>query len=553
MNSNELDKKIRFRIHAQAVSIISVVFIAGSLSCRGADPTDLPPTRSFVLDRLGGDSVFSGDLQWLAVGRQDGTVAVWNVAKGERAANWSGGSNLAFLPRSTELLVASGTNITVRELLTGRIVRRLESPTNTIRSLTFSPAGTVAAGTIDTSTTTGMVTVYRSEFIFWNLANGQIDRQMPTSRYPWESVFSSGGRLGAGGWTPRMLPISMGVGFCQAFSPEDGRFAVGLYRMPGVSLWNLAGSNYSHYLGTLLASPGDFSAGHVEKLAFLDRQRLAVVYGRQQLCVLTLNPTDADLLQGLPRVSFRAKKPTGELVTAEVVADAVDRAATQIRQFGLTPIAVESISDGPKTFQYSATNAAGQPASGYLQATNKAAATVQIENLGLKPTFVVEADWMGAQPGRTLNEKAQDATLSPIRRRQVLIGGPDLEIRSLAVSGDDRRLAVAGMRMGKRPGTFGGAMYGAFVYDAPMYGEVQVWDAVAMKLLATIKGRPDEKFSLVALDETGGRIAAVTYGVEYNSGMFSAMQQAAELRPALARRVYVWEMRAEKLAANPGK
>jgi hypothetical protein len=107
------------------------------------------------------------------------------------------------------------------------------------------------------------------------------------------------------------------------------------------------------------------------------------------------------------------------------------------------------------------------------------------------------------------------------------------------------------MRMDKRLGTFGGAMSGAFVYDAPRYGEVQVWDAVAMKLLATIKGRPDEKFSLVALNETGGRIAAVTYGVEYNSGMFSAMQQAAELRPASARRVYVWELPTQKPAANP--
>jgi hypothetical protein len=445
MNSNELDKKIRFKIRAQAVSIIGAVFIAGGLSCRGADAADLPPRRSFVLDGVAGDSVFSTDLQWLAIGQQDGTVTVWNVAKGERAGNWSGGSNLAFLPRSTELLVASGTNITVRELLTGRIVRRLESPTNTIRSLTVSPAGNVAAGTIDTSTNTTRGTVYQSEFIFWNLAGGQINRQIPTTPYPWEGVFRSvRWRLGPGRGTPRMLPISMKVGFCQAFSPEDGRFAAGQSRMPCVDLWNLAGSNYSHYLGTLLASPDGFTGGYVEKLAFLDRQRLAVVYGRQQLSVLTLNPTDADLLHGLPRVSFKAKKPTGELVTVEVVADAVDRADTQIRQLGLTPIAVESISDGPKTFHYSATNAAGRPASGYLQATNKAAATVQIENLGLKPTFVVEADWMGAQPGRTLNEQAQDATQSPIRSRQVLIGGPDLEIRSLAVSGDDRRLAVAG-------------------------------------------------------------------------------------------------------------
>ena len=117
MNSNEPDKNSRFGIRALAFAIIGAVFIAASLFCirhlrhapqppaqEGQARTDsqgpgsLLPTRSFVVDRVAGNCVFSADTKWLAAGQQDGTVAVWNVANGERAGNWSGDGILAFLP-----------------------------------------------------------------------------------------------------------------------------------------------------------------------------------------------------------------------------------------------------------------------------------------------------------------------------------------------------------------------------------------------------------------------------------------------------------------------
>jgi WD40 repeat protein len=115
-----------------------------------------------------------------------------------------------------------------------------------------------------------------------------------------------------------------------------------------------------------------------------------------------------------------------------------------------------------------------------------------------------------------------------------------LEIRSLAVSGDDMRLAVAGMRMGKRPGVW--APKGDMVFDVPMHGEAQVWDAVGMKLLVTIKGMPSEKFSHVALDDSGQCLIVVTTGVEYNPRMSTPMQDSQERAPKKFPRVSVWEL-----------
>jgi hypothetical protein len=150
---------------------------------------------------------------------------------------------------------------------------------------------------------------------------------------------------------------------------------------------------------------------------------------------------------------------------------------------------------------------------------------------------------LGAKP----QARSPIGSQSSLRRQQELIKDPGLEIRSLAAAGDGRRLAVAGMRMDKRPGApLGAGGPGSFVYDVPSHGEVQVWDTVALKCVATIQGQSDEKFTLVALDETGRRIAAVTDGVAYNPGMTGAMQQSAELKPAPARWVYVWELPAEK-------
>lgn len=113
-------------------------------------------------------------------------------------------------------------------------------------------------------------------------------------------------------------------------------------------------------------------------------------------------------------------------------------------------------------------------------------------------------------------------------------------IRDLALSGDGRRLAVAGMRMKSRRGVMAPA--GDMVYDVPLHGEVQLWDVASAKVLTTFRGRPTEMFVKVALNQTGDRIAAVHNGVSIRPNWTSAMQQAYSRNPTEPLRVTVWDL-----------
>ena len=121
------------------------------------------------------------------------------------------------------------------------------------------------------------------------------------------------------------------------------------------------------------------------------------------------------------------------------------------------------------------------------------------------------------------------------------IPGPTaLEIRDLALSGDGRRLAVAGMRMKSRPAVMAPA--GDVVYDVPLRGEVQVWDVATAKVLTTLQGRPTEKFVKVAVDHTGSRVAAVHNGVSIQANWTTATQQHYARNPTEPLRVTVWDL-----------
>ena len=113
-----------------------------------------------------------------------------------------------------------------------------------------------------------------------------------------------------------------------------------------------------------------------------------------------------------------------------------------------------------------------------------------------------------------------------------------LEIRTLAVSSDGTRLAIAGMRMASRP-SLGDT---GTVFDVPQLGEVQVWNAMPLQLLKTIHGAPDEKFGNVAIDAAGKRVVAVTTGVQYTAKMTGPMQQSAEQSPPGPYRVTIWDV-----------
>ena len=121
------------------------------------------------------------------------------------------------------------------------------------------------------------------------------------------------------------------------------------------------------------------------------------------------------------------------------------------------------------------------------------------------------------------------------------IKGPTaFEIRDLALSGDGRRLAVAGMRMKSRRGVMAPA--GDMVYDVPLHGEVQIWDVASAKVLTTLRGRPTEMFVKVALNQTGDRVAAVHNGVSIQPNWTSAMQQSYARNPTEPLRVTVWDL-----------
>ncbi len=119
-----------------------------------------------------------------------------------------------------------------------------------------------------------------------------------------------------------------------------------------------------------------------------------------------------------------------------------------------------------------------------------------------------------------------------------------LEIRGLCVSTAAKRFAIAGMRMGVRPAVFAGA--GEVVFDVPMYGEIQVWDAGQRKLVSTIQGRSDQKFGCVALDETGKRVAAMTTGVSTRTGPSGQRQNVPvtgyERNPTGTFDVEIWDV-----------
>jgi hypothetical protein len=66
-----------------------------------------------------------------------------------------------------------------------------------------------------------------------------------------------------------------------------------------------------------------------------------------------------------------------------------------------------------------------------------------------------------------------------------------------------------------------------------------------MKLLVTLKGEGGI-FRQVALDEAGGRVAAVTTDAICNPNMNIRGQIAAEMKAGPSRQVYVWELPTEK-------
>ena len=406
--------------------ILIFATIAFSPSSRAADE----PVTTFVIER-GPSPItsfsFSADLQQFVTLQASGIVQIFEVARNVKIAEWQAAGNspeefptltfnrpqVVFLPDST-VLAARGKEVAIHDPLSGKVLRRLESPLEPVTQLTLAPNGASVVGALKNN----------QGVIFWNTADATIVHRAISSPRPNQPSIL----------TPRnpfmnpKPPTSIKPGFCRALSRDGSLFAVGL-EYAQIDLWDLKNEKF---LNTFQSSdaPARSSSSFATTVAFLANDRLAAVFDAQELSIFAL--------------------------------------------------------------------------------TGKSIATAD-------------------QPVTTL-------------LRHAPMSGPDsFEIRSLAVSGDGRRMAVAGMRMGKRPGFF--APKGDFVFDVPMHGEIQIWNADDKKLLKTIKGKPSEKFALVTLDATGERIAAVTTGVLYTSRMTGAMQQGEELAPKGTPRVYIWNVK----------
>jgi WD40 repeat protein len=225
-----------------------------------------------------GAVAFSQDLKWLAAWRVPDQVEVWDLAKGSKAASWTAGpaAKWALLPsghgrplallEDGKILVATATNVAVRDLLSGKTEQTLEDSGPDLGQITVSPDGGCVAGVNP-----------NGEFEFWSLPDGGRLTHLPTKRAPWEPRSSP---FNYNSMAMRTTPASMSPGTGWAFSSDGNLFAIG--RLFAVDLWDFkAGKWLSRFSGM---SVPEFRIGAATftgttTVAFLSSSNLAVVCG----------------------------------------------------------------------------------------------------------------------------------------------------------------------------------------------------------------------------------------------------------------------------------
>jgi WD40 repeat protein len=180
-----------------------------------------------VADRREVNTVFSRDVpvwavalsrngKFLAAGRYDGTVEVWDITHQDPLPLWPSPSqkvrdpagddavpiiaSIAFSPDSKTLATGSyDSTVRLWEVTTGRELTQLGRHTNHVRSVAFSPDGKLLASASDDGTVR-----------LWDVANRQPAGDLPAQAVPvWCVSFNPEGNLLATGSLDRTIDFGM--------------------------------------------------------------------------------------------------------------------------------------------------------------------------------------------------------------------------------------------------------------------------------------------------------------------------------------------------------
>lgn len=231
--------------------------------------------------------VFSGDLALVVALRLSGLVTVQETATGKEIGRWtvpgepdtglvlpgSAHRRILFLPGDASVLVAHGAQLTVHQVQTGALLRRVAVPSGPVAELALSGNGRVVAGLVRTEPPTTWL---------WRVEDGQLIH----------GADSHAGLLSEGSRRRRhampSLPRAMPASDAMALNQEGSSLAINR-GYEEVDLWQLPECTSSNYLvgpSGLLPS----SSIRANEIVFLPDERLAVVFAHESLVLFPPGP-----------------------------------------------------------------------------------------------------------------------------------------------------------------------------------------------------------------------------------------------------------------------
>lgn len=224
--------------------------------------------------------VFSSDLNLVVALRASGHVTVQDTATGKEIGRWTalGEPNaglvlpdsvhrrLLFLPGDESVLVAQGSQLTVHQVRTGTLLKRVAVAPAPVAELALSGDGRVVAGLVRTTPPTTWV---------WRLEDGHLIHGADSHA----GLLSQGSRRRRHAMSS--LPKAMPTSGAMALNPEGSLLAIDR-GYEEVDLWQLPACTSTHFL---VGPSGLLSSSSIlaNEIAFLPDQRLAVVFAHESL------------------------------------------------------------------------------------------------------------------------------------------------------------------------------------------------------------------------------------------------------------------------------